>query len=51
MGPGQLYVATLVVPLPGPGRYRLIADVVEEGHCWFYQMGSEPWEEELVVDE
>jgi protein tyrosine phosphatase (PTP) superfamily phosphohydrolase (DUF442 family) len=41
---------TLVVaPLPRAGRFRLLVDMVEEGHCWFYQAGSEPHEEELVV--
>jgi hypothetical protein len=47
--PGQLHETTLVLPRLTPGRYRVIIDMVEEGHCWFYQAGSEPWEEELVV--
>jgi hypothetical protein len=29
------------------GHYRLVIDLIEEGHCWFHQTGSEPWEEEL----
>jgi hypothetical protein len=49
IGPGQVFEATLALTLPRPGRYRLLLDLVEEGHCWFYQAGSEPWEEELVV--
>jgi protein tyrosine phosphatase (PTP) superfamily phosphohydrolase (DUF442 family) len=49
IAPGELFTATIVLPLPKAGRYRLLLDLVEEGHCWFYQTGSEPWEEELVV--
>jgi protein tyrosine phosphatase (PTP) superfamily phosphohydrolase (DUF442 family) len=50
IAPGEVYEATIVVPLPQRGRYRLLLDMVEEGHCWFYQAGAEPWEEELVID-
>jgi protein tyrosine phosphatase (PTP) superfamily phosphohydrolase (DUF442 family) len=51
VAPGEVWQAVAVLPLPRPGRYRLLLDLVEEGHCWFFQTGSEPWEEELVVDE
>jgi hypothetical protein len=51
IAPGHVLTALVVVPLPGPGRYRLLLDMVEEGHCWFYQAGADPWEEELVVHE
>ena len=52
IGPGETLTATVVLPtLPHPGRYRVLFDMVEEGHCWFYQAGSEPWEEELTVHE
>jgi hypothetical protein len=42
----------LVLVIPGikiPGRYRLLVDMVDEQHCWFYQVGSEPLEAELEV--
>jgi protein tyrosine phosphatase (PTP) superfamily phosphohydrolase (DUF442 family) len=50
LAPGEVYEATLVIPPTTAGRYRLLLDLVEEGHCWSYQVGSEPWEEELLVD-
>lgn len=50
--PGEAMELTLVLaPIPNPGRYRLLVDLVEEGHCWFYQTGTEPREEELVIRE
>ena len=33
------------------GTYRLMMDMIEEGHCWFHQTGSAPWEEELAIRE
>ena len=48
--PGATLTVTLVVkPLKKTGRFRLLVDMAEEQHCWFYQTGSEPHEEELVV--
>jgi protein tyrosine phosphatase (PTP) superfamily phosphohydrolase (DUF442 family) len=50
--PGQSIDIT--VPLPAlreAGRYRLLIDMVEEQKSWFYQVGSEPLEEELDVRE
>jgi hypothetical protein len=44
----------ITVPVPGlkeAGRYRLLIDMVEEQMSWFYQVGSEPLEEELDVRE
>jgi protein tyrosine/serine phosphatase len=50
--PGETFTAVVVVkPLARPGRYRLRIDMVEEGHCWFYQTGAEPYEEEFEVAE
>jgi protein tyrosine phosphatase (PTP) superfamily phosphohydrolase (DUF442 family) len=50
--PGEAMEVTLAVrPLRRTGRFRLLVDMVEERHCWFYQAGSEPHEEELVVGE
>jgi hypothetical protein len=51
IAPGEVFEAVAVLPLPKAGSYRLLLDLVEEGHCWFYQAGSEPWEEELVIHE
>ena len=50
MAPGESIELTLVVgALREPGRYRLVVDLIEEQHCWFFQGGSEPLEEEIVV--
>lgn len=47
---GETATVTVVVPpLKSAGRYHLLIDMIEEGHCWFYQTGSEPYEEELDV--
>jgi hypothetical protein len=41
---------TFVIPsIKSPGRYRLLVDMVDEQHCWFYQTGSEPLERELEI--
>jgi hypothetical protein len=40
----------LVVPLPSlpaAGWYRLLVDMVDEQHLWFYQTGSDLWEWEF----
>jgi protein tyrosine phosphatase (PTP) superfamily phosphohydrolase (DUF442 family) len=48
--PGEsITVALVVPPVKTPGRYRVLIDMIEEGHCWFYQTGSEPYEEEIDV--
>ncbi|MCI0641194.1 MAG: tyrosine-protein phosphatase [Gemmataceae bacterium] len=50
--PGESFEALVVVPpITTPGRYRVLVDLVEENHCWFYQVGAEPKEEEIVVRE
>jgi hypothetical protein len=50
--PGESIELTVVLPaLERPGRYRLMVDLVDEQHCWFFQTGSEPLEEELQVSE
>jgi hypothetical protein len=52
VAPGTAVTITLVVkPLPRAGRFRFLVDMAEEQHCWFYQAGSEPHEEELVLGE
>jgi protein tyrosine phosphatase (PTP) superfamily phosphohydrolase (DUF442 family) len=48
VNPGErIQVVLRVPPIPMTGHYRLVIDLIEEGHCWFHQTGSEPWEEEL----
>ena len=48
--PGEAFTATVVTrPLTVPGHYRVRIDMVEEGHCWFYQVGAEPYETTLDV--
>jgi hypothetical protein len=52
VGPGQTVELAFVVPLfPSPGRYRILIDMVDPQQGWFYQLGSEPYEEELLVRE
>jgi protein tyrosine phosphatase (PTP) superfamily phosphohydrolase (DUF442 family) len=44
----------LTVPLPGirePGSYHLFLDMIEEGQVYFYQMGSEPCDCEVIIGE
>jgi protein tyrosine phosphatase (PTP) superfamily phosphohydrolase (DUF442 family) len=46
--PGQSI--ELIVPLPrlkAAGRYRLLVDMVDEQHLWFFQTGSDLWEWEF----
>ncbi len=48
--PGQSIDLTLPVPaIPSPGHYVLSVDMIEESHCSFSQVGSEPWEWEFEV--
>ena len=52
IAPGEkIEVILTVPPITITGNYRLMVDMIEEGHCWFHQTGSEPWEEELVIRE
>jgi hypothetical protein len=36
-------------PLPAPGTYRVVVDMVHERVVWFADMGSPPLETEVVV--
>lgn len=50
VAPGQSIDLTLALSsLKTPGRYRLWVDMVDEQQCWFYQLGSEPLEQEFEV--
>ncbi|MBI3822706.1 MAG: tyrosine-protein phosphatase [Planctomycetes bacterium] len=50
--PGEkIQVVLIVAPIAAKGNYRLQVDMIEEGHCWFHQTGSELWEEELAIRE
>jgi hypothetical protein len=50
--PGEkIQVVMIVPPIRMKGQYRLQVDMIEEGHCWFHQTGSELWEEELAIRE
>lgn len=50
IAPGESIDLTLVLPtLALPGRYRLMLDMTDEQHCWFYQAGSEPLEMDIEV--
>lgn len=52
VNPGEkIELVMIVPPITKAGRYRLLVDMIEEGHCWFHQTGSEPWEEELLIRE
>ena len=52
VAPGEkIEVVMIVPPLVRAGRYRLLVDMIEEGHCWFHQTGSKIWEEELLIRE
>jgi hypothetical protein len=50
VAPGtSLDLTVALPPLPGPGPYRLLIDVADERHLWFFQTGAEPWEWEFTV--
>jgi hypothetical protein len=52
VAPGESIEVTLALPaLERAGRYRLMVDLSDERQCWFFQVGSEPLEEELEVRE
>jgi hypothetical protein len=45
---GRSVDLTIVLPVVHqPGRYRLLVDLVDERQCSFFQVGSEPLEQEL----
>lgn len=47
----SINVVLRVPPIALKGHYRLLVDMIEEGHCWFHQTGSEPWQEEFDIRE
>ncbi len=50
VAPGESIDLTVVVPpIHHPGRYRLMIDLVDRYHAWFFQTGSEPLDEELDI--
>lgn len=50
--PGESFETVLELPpVAQAGTYHLFVDMLDEGHGWFYQTGSEPREEEIVVRE
>jgi Tyrosine phosphatase family len=50
VAPGESIDLTLALPaIHQPGRYQLMVDLNDEAQCWFFQVGSEPWERELEV--
>ncbi len=50
VAPGQHVDLAVVLPvLKRPGRYFLKADMVDEQHAFFYQVGAEPFTAELEV--
>lgn len=52
VAPGEkIQVVMVVPPIAIKGYYRLMVDMIEEGHCWFHQTGSELWDEELTIRE
>lgn len=47
--PNESIDLPLAIPSLPPGKYRLVVDMIDEQHCFFFQVGSEPLERELVV--
>ena len=48
--PGKSIDVTIVLPvIRTPGNYRVLVDIVDEQQGWFYQLGCEPWEHDVVV--
>src|SRR5262245_36796367 len=47
----RLTLKLVIPPVAQAGRFRLMIDMVEENHCWFFQTGSEPWEGVIDVRE
>ncbi len=48
--PGESIVLTLAFPPLAPGRYLLRADLIDEQHASFFQVGSVPLIQEVVVE-
>jgi protein tyrosine phosphatase (PTP) superfamily phosphohydrolase (DUF442 family) len=49
VAPGETIEVTTLLPELYPGRHRVMVDLIDQGHAWFSQVGSVPWEEELYV--
>jgi protein tyrosine phosphatase (PTP) superfamily phosphohydrolase (DUF442 family) len=50
VSPGHSIDLTVVLPaLHIPGKYRVLVDMVDEQQGWFYQMGSEPLETDIIA--
>jgi protein tyrosine phosphatase (PTP) superfamily phosphohydrolase (DUF442 family) len=47
---GTIDLTFPIPPLRRPGKYRMMVDLRDEQQCWFYQVGSEPLEVELMVE-
>lgn len=46
--PGASVDLTIALPrVAAAGTYRLLVDMADEQHLWFFQGGSEPWEREI----
>jgi hypothetical protein len=48
--PGESIDLTLALPPREPGRYVLRADLIDEQHASFFQVGSEPLYREIEVE-
>jgi hypothetical protein len=48
--PGEHIDLTLALPALSPGRYLLRADLIDEQHASFFQLGSTPLIQEVVVE-
>jgi hypothetical protein len=49
--PGQgVDLVLALAPLNRAGRYQVVIDLGDLRHCWFYQAGSEPLEQDIVVE-
>lgn len=52
VNPGEAIEVVLIVPpINGKGHFSLMIDMIEEGHCWFHQTGSELYHEEFDIRE
>jgi len=52
VSPGEAVTLAVIVPaVARAGRYHLTLDMVHPDFVWFFQMGSEPREEELTIRE
>jgi hypothetical protein len=52
VAPGESIDLTFALPgIVQPGPYSIMVDMVDEQQCWFFQSGSEPLQDGLVVTE